>query len=117
MVKRLLVALVAALLMSGRRRATLIGSVTGVIAATALVSAASLANAASVTGGITSIDMAKDTFTLDNGSTLHAPEGVKLTEFRVGQKVTAPYVRRAGHVDATAIKLAGKIPNNANLRG
>ena len=91
--------------------------VAGVIAATALVSAASVANAASLTGRITSIDAAKDTFTLDKGQTLLAPKGVKLSEFRVGQKVTAPYVKRAGHMDATAIKLAGAGPNNADLGG
>ena len=44
-------------------------------------------------------------------------QGVKLSEFRVGQKVTAPYVKRAGHMDATAIKLAGAGPNNADLGG
>ena len=56
--------------------------------ATAFLGEASVAYAADATGAIKSLDTAKDSITLDNGSTYMAPESVKLSDFKVGEKVT-----------------------------
>jgi hypothetical protein len=61
--------------------------------ATALLGAASLAYAADATGTIKSLDTTKDMVTLDNGSSYMAPKGVKLSDFKVGEKVTVSYTK------------------------
>ena len=58
------------------------------VLAIAFLGAASVAYAADATGAIKSLDTAKDSITLDNGSTYMAPESVKLSDFKVGEKVT-----------------------------
>ena len=71
-----------------------------------LFAGASVAYAADVTGTIKSIDTAKDTFTLDNGSTYAAPSSVKLSTFKVGEKVSVDYSMSNGKMEATSIKPA-----------
>lgn len=78
----------------------------GAVLATALMSAASLAYAADATGKIKSLDTTKDTVTLDNGSTYMAPKSMKLSGFKVGEKVTVSYSTSGGKMDATSIKPA-----------
>ena len=74
--------------------------------ATALLGAASVAYAADATGMIKSMDMAKDMITLDNGSTYMAPKSVKLSAFKVGEKVTVSYTKTGDKMDVTSIKPA-----------
>jgi hypothetical protein len=76
------------------------------VLATALLGAASVAFAADATGTIKSLDMAKDMITLDNGSTYMAPKSVKLSDFRVGEKVTLSYTKSGDKMDVTTIKPA-----------
>lgn len=78
----------------------------GAALAAALLSAASVAYAADATGAIKSLDMSKDVITLDNGSSFMAPKGVKLSDFKVGEKVTVSYTKTGGKMDATSIKPA-----------
>ena len=74
--------------------------------AAALLSAASVAYAADATGKIKSLDMSKDMITLDNGSSYMAPKGVKLSDFKVGEKVTVSYTKAGDKMDATSIRPA-----------
>ena len=74
--------------------------------AAALVGAASVAFAADATGTIKSLDMSKDMITLDNGSSCPAPKGAKLSDFKVGEKVTVSYTKAGDKMDATSIKPA-----------
>jgi hypothetical protein len=76
------------------------------VAAAALVGAASVAFAADATGTIKSLDMSKDMITLDNGSSYMAPKGLKLSSFKVGEKVTVSYTKAGDRMDATSIKPA-----------
>ena len=48
---------------------------------------------ADATGTIKSLDTSKDMITLDNGSTYMAPKSVKLSDFKVGEKVTVSYTK------------------------
>jgi Cu/Ag efflux protein CusF len=80
--------------------------IAGAILATALVGAASAAYAANATGKIKSLDMTKDMVTLDNGSTYLAPKSMKLSGFKVGEKVTVNYTKTGGKMDITSIKPA-----------
>jgi hypothetical protein len=57
-------------------------------------------------GRINSIDMSKDMITLDNGSSFMTPKGVKLSDFRVVEKVTVSYPKAGDKVDATSTKPA-----------
>jgi hypothetical protein len=50
--------------------------------------------------------MAKDSITLDNGSTYMAPKSVKLSDFKVGEKVTVSYSKSGVTMDITSIKPA-----------
>ena len=50
--------------------------------------------------------MSKDTITLDNGSSFMTPKGVKLSDFRVGEKVTVSYTKTGDKMDAISIKPA-----------
>ena len=74
--------------------------------AAALLSAASVAYAADATGKIKSLDMSKDMITLDNGSSYMAPKSVKLSDFKVGEKVTVSYTKAGDKMDATSIRPA-----------
>ena len=44
--------------------------------------------------------------TLDNGSSYMAPKGVKLSDFKVGEKVTVSYTKSGDKMDATSIRPA-----------
>ena len=78
----------------------------GAVLATALLGAASVAYAADATDKIKSLDMSKDMVTLDNGSTYWAPKSVKLSDLKVGQKVTVNYTKAGDKMDVTSIKPA-----------
>ena len=72
----------------------------------AIFAGASIAYAADATGKIKSMDTAKDTITLDNGSTYTAPASVKLSNFKVGDKVTVNYTMSNGKMELSSIKPA-----------
>jgi hypothetical protein len=55
---------------------------------------------------ITNLDKSKDMITLDNGSSYRTPEGMKLSNFKVGEKVTVSYEKAGDMMDATSIKPA-----------
>jgi Cu/Ag efflux protein CusF len=78
----------------------------GAVLATALLGSASLAYAADATGKIKSLDMTKDVVTLDNGSSYMAPKTVKLSDFKVGQKVTVSYSNAGDKMDIMSMKPA-----------
>jgi len=78
----------------------------GAVLATALLGAASVAYAANATGKIKSLDMTKDMVTLDSGSSYMAPKGVKLSSFKVGERVTVSYTKAGDKMDITSIKSA-----------
>jgi Cu/Ag efflux protein CusF len=80
--------------------------VVSVVLATAFLGAASVAYAADATGKIKSLDMTKDMVTLDNGSSYTAPKNVKLSDFKVGEKVTVGYTKAGDKMDLTSIKPA-----------
>lgn len=67
---------------------------------------ASTAYAADATGKIKSIDTAKDMVTLDNGSSYVAPSTVKLTNFKVGEKVDVTYTKNNGKMQIDTMKAA-----------
>ena len=68
--------------------------------------AASVAYAADATGTIKSLDMSKDMITLDNGASYVATKSAKLSDFKVGEKVTVSYTKAGDRMDATSIKPA-----------
>jgi hypothetical protein len=76
----------------------------GAVLASALLGAASVAYAADSTGKIKSLDTTKDMVTLDNGSSYMAPKSLKLSDFKVGEKVTVSYTKASDKMDATSIK-------------
>ena len=78
----------------------------GAVLATALLGAASIAYAADATGKIKSLDMTRDMVTLDSGSSYMAPKSVKLSNFKVGEKVTVSYTKAGDKMDVTSIKPA-----------
>jgi Cu/Ag efflux protein CusF len=78
----------------------------GAALAAALLGAASVAFAADATGAIKSLDTSKDMITLDNGSSFMAPKGVKLSDFKIGEKVTVSYTKSGDKMDATSIRPA-----------
>ena len=67
---------------------------------------ASVAYAAEATGKIKSLDMTKDMVTLDSGSSYIAPKSMKLSDFKVGEKVTVSYTKAGDKMDVTSIKPA-----------
>jgi Cu/Ag efflux protein CusF len=71
-----------------------------------LLAGVTTAYAAEATGKIKSIDAAKDTVTLDNGSTYMAPTSVKLSSFKVGDKVNVDYTMTNGKMELSSIKAA-----------
>jgi hypothetical protein len=78
----------------------------GAAAIASLILGVSTAFAAEATATITSIDASKDMVVLDNGSTYVAPSTVKLSTFKVGQKVTVNYTPDNGKLMLTTIKPA-----------
>lgn len=78
----------------------------GAVLATALLGAASVAYAADATGKIKTLDTSKDMVTLDNGSSYWAPKSMKLSDLKVGEKVTVSYTKAGDRMDATSIKPA-----------
>ena len=89
---RILVSLVAALALLG-----------GVSAAYADSASSDILNA---TGAITSLDQAKHTVTLDNGSTYVAAPNVKLTNFKAGEQVKLSYFKSGDALDMMWMKRA-----------
>jgi Cu/Ag efflux protein CusF len=78
----------------------------GAVLTTALLTLASAAFAAEATGKIKALDMAKAMVTLDNGSTYMAPKSTKLSDFKVGEKVTVSYNKSGDKMDVASIKPA-----------
>jgi Cu/Ag efflux protein CusF len=78
----------------------------GAVLTTALLALASAADAAEATGKIKSLDMTRDMVTLDNGSTYIAPKSTKLSDFKVGEKVTVSYTKAGDKMDIDSIKPA-----------
>ena len=78
----------------------------GAVLATALLGSASIAYAADATAKIKSLDMTKDMVTLDNGSSYMAPKSMKLSDFKVGEKVTVSYTKTGDKMDLNSIKPA-----------
>jgi Cu/Ag efflux protein CusF len=76
------------------------------VAAAALFGASPVAFAADATGKITSVDTSKDMITLDNGSSYMAPKSMKLSDFKVGEKVTVSFTKAGDKMDVTSIKPA-----------
>jgi Cu/Ag efflux protein CusF len=64
---------------------------------------ATSAFAADATGVIKSMDVAKDTVTLSDGSMYTAPSTVKLNQFKVGEKVKISYQHENNKMEATSI--------------
>jgi Cu/Ag efflux protein CusF len=62
--------------------------------------------AADATGKIKSVDANKDMIMLDNGSSYVVPKSVKLSDFKVGEKVTMIYNKTGDKFDVTSIKPA-----------
>jgi hypothetical protein len=58
-------------------------------------------------GAITSLDQAKHTVTLDNGSTYLATPNVKLANFKAGEHVTLSYFKSGNSLDMTGMTRAG----------
>ena len=77
-----------------------------VVAAATLLGAVSGAYALEVTNTIKSIDMTKDMVTLADGTTYMAPKSVKLSDFKVGEKVTVDYTKSGATMEITAMKAA-----------
>ena len=75
-------------------------------AVVALLGAISVASAADAVGIIKSIDTSKDMVTLDNGSTYSAPATMKLSTFKVGQKVDVTYSGSGAKMEMSAMKPA-----------
>lgn len=64
---------------------------------------ATSAFAADATGVIKSMDVAKDTVTLADGSMYTAPSTIKLDQFKVGEKVKIAYQQENNKMEATSI--------------
>lgn len=92
-----------------------------VVGTAALMGVSSIACAATAIGDITSVNMAKHSFTLDKVPTFVAPKGADLSRFKVGENVSVTFAMRGGKMDATAIRPASRIwkktDTNANLGG
>ena len=80
--------------------------VTSAVLATAILGSATAVYAAGATGKIKSLDMTKNMVTLDNGSSYLAPKTVKLSDFKVGEKVTVSYTKSGDKMDISSIKPA-----------
>ncbi len=73
-------------------------------AALALLGAISAASAADAVGVIKGIDTAKDMVTLDNGLSYSAPVAIKLSSFKVGEKVAITYSQSGAKMEISAMK-------------
>jgi Cu/Ag efflux protein CusF len=87
------------------------------VAAIALLGAVSIAFAADATGKIKNVDMNKDMIKLDNGSSYIVPKSVKLSDFKVGEKVTVIYNKTGNKFDVTSIRPATRIAGPRRCRG
>ena len=85
-------------------------------AAVALLAATSFALAADAQAMIKNIDAKKDTMTLDSGATCWAPPSVKLSHFKVGQKVDVTYTQANGKVEISTVQ-AGRLTASASQSG
>ena len=74
--------------------------------AAAFLGAASAAYAADATGKIKSFDMTKDFDHLGQWLDFHGAKTTKLSDFKVGQKVTVSYTKSGDKMDVTSIKPA-----------
>jgi Cu/Ag efflux protein CusF len=72
----------------------------------ALFAGAAIAYAADATGKIKTIDTTKSAVTLDNGATYSAPSTVKLSDLKIGEKVTVDYTASNGKMQINTIKPA-----------
>ena len=72
-------------------------------AAATLVAFVSNAYAASATGTIKSIDTAKDSIVLNDGSLYSIPSTIKIGQFKVGEKVTVTYQMQNGKTEVSAL--------------
>ena len=75
----------------------------GVLVAASLIGLAGSAYAAAATGTIKSLNVAKDTVTLDNGASYDVAKNVSLSGFKVGDKVKVTYTQSGKMMDASAI--------------
>jgi Protein of unknown function (DUF1344) len=95
--------------------------IVGAAAVAALIGTASLAYAASTaTGDIKNLNRSEHMLTLDNGSKFIAPPTAKLSNFKVGERVTVAYSMRGwglGAQHATSITPAQPVANDADLGG
>jgi Cu/Ag efflux protein CusF len=78
----------------------------GAVLATALLGSESIAYAADATAKIKSLDMTKDMVTLDSGSNYVAPKNMKLSDFKIGEKVTVSYTKTGDKMDIGSMKPA-----------
>jgi Cu/Ag efflux protein CusF len=69
-----------------------------------LLGAISAASAADAVGVIKDIDTTKDMVTLDNGSSYSAPVAIKLSTFKVGEKVAITYSKSGAKMEISAMK-------------
>jgi Cu/Ag efflux protein CusF len=76
-----------------------------VVAALAFAGA-SVAYAADAAGKIKSIDSSKDMVTLDDGSSYMVPSTVKLSNFKVGEKVDINFTTNSGKKELNTMKPA-----------
>ena len=88
--------------------------VAAIVAAAAVMGTASMAYAATDTGRmtgvnatdtgqITGINQAKDRITLKDGSTFMTPKTAKLSNLRIGERVTVAYTQHGHMKDATKV--------------
>lgn len=77
------------------------------VAALVLLAGAPLAAAADMTGMIKDINGPKDSITLDNGMALPLPKTVKITDFRIGEKVKVTYTDSQNRIDVSSVVPAG----------
>ena len=79
----------------------------GAVLAVALLALAPAANAAEATGKIGEPGYnLKDMVTLDNGSNYMAPKTMKLSDFKIGEKVTVSYTKTGDKMDIGSMKPA-----------
>ena len=76
--------------------------------ATVLLGAVSVALAADASGAIKSLDGAKRTVTLQDGSVYTVPDTIDLSKFKVGEKVKISYDQSGKSMIATSMQVAGR---------
>ena len=68
-----------------------------------IVALVSSANAATATGTIKSLDTAKDTIALNDGTVYSVPSTMKIAQFKVGEKVTVTYQKQNGKMEVSGL--------------